>query len=70
MKIRLLKKAHVPAPAGTEIELVDSQARLLIAAGIAVKVEAVAVETAVKAPTETAEKKSAPKKKATKKKAE
>ena len=62
MKVRLLKNAHVLAPAGTEFEMVDSQARLLIAAGIAVKPEEKPIEKAVEAPEETAEKKAPAKK--------
>lgn len=62
MKVRLLKNAHVLAPAGTEIEMVDSQARLLIAAGLAVKPEEKPIEKAVEAPAETAEKKAPAKK--------
>lgn len=70
MKIRLMKAARVQVPAGTEVEVPDSQARLMVKAGLAVIApEPKTIEKAVKAPAETAEKK-APAKKRTKKKEE
>lgn len=57
MKVRLLRDAHVHAPAGSELELADSRARILIAAGLAVKAEEPVVEMAIQEPMETAAKK-------------
>lgn len=69
MRIRLTRSARVQVPAGTEVEVPDSQARLMIRAGLAVFItEPKTVETAVKVPEETAEKKAQAKKKTTKKK--
>lgn len=73
MKVRLIKSAHLPVPAGTKIELPDSRALLLIRAGIAISAEPkkpTVVETAVLEPAETAAEpvQPAPNKKSTKKK--
>lgn len=50
MKIKLLQNVRVPMPAGTEVELEDSQAALLISIGYAKEIKT-AVKTAVKKPT-------------------
>lgn len=63
MRVRVLKPVRVTAQAGTEVDLPEFQARLLIKTGAAVKSEEKAVEKAVKAPAETAEKKTQARKK-------
>lgn len=63
MKIRLLTSQHLLVPAGTEIDVDDGRAALLISIGAAEQAGAVkAVEKAVKKPTETAKKTTATKK--------
>ena len=48
MKIRLLSQQRVIAPAGTEIDIDDGSAALLIEIGAAERVETVEAETQVK----------------------
>lgn len=55
MKIRLLTPQHVVAPAGTEIDIDDSRAALLIGIGVAENVEAVIETTAGGSAVETPE---------------
>ena len=63
MKVRLNKSVRVPVPAGSVVDLPDSQAILLIKVGTAVRYEeSKSVERAVKAPEEKAAKKASAKK--------
>ena len=50
MKIKLVAPARVLMPAGTELELIDSQAALYLRSGLAVEVKE--VRKAVKEPAE------------------
>jgi len=52
MKVKLTQNARVLVQAGTEIELEDSQAALLVMTGHAVPVKEKTVERAVKTPAE------------------
>lgn len=52
MKVKLTQNARVLVQAGTEIELEDSQAALLVMTGHAVPVKERSVERAVKQPAE------------------
>ena len=57
MKVKLTQTVRVLTPAGTELEMEDSQAALLIMAGHAVPVKEKAVERAIKQPAEKKTKK-------------
>lgn len=56
MKIILLRPQRLLVPAGTELEVEDSNAALLLSVGAAVKADKEKVETAVKTPSATARK--------------